>query len=197
MARATIAATMSQLARLRSAPAAVVQRMTAGRNNGYPAPSIEDVVEEVRRHRPGANIGLIERAYEMAEEAHRGQARASGEPYLTHPVATAHVLAELQLDAETIAAALLHDVPEDTDYGMDEIEKRFGREVARLVDGVTKLSKFGSARSVEEQQAENIRKMFLAMAEDARVVIIKLADRLHNMRTLGFLPVEKQQRIAR
>ena len=188
---------MSQLARLRSAPATVVQRMTGGRNNGYPTPSIEDVVEEVRRHRPGANIGLIERAYEMAEEAHRGQARASGEPYLTHPVATAYVLAELQLDAETIAAALLHDVPEDTDYGIDEIAKRFGREVARLVDGVTKLSKFGSARSVEEHQAENIRKMFLAMAEDARVVIIKLADRLHNMRTLGFLPVEKQQRIAR
>ncbi len=101
------------------------------------------------------------------------------------------------MDAETLAAALLHDVPEDTDMTIQEIEKRFGREVGRLVDGVTKLSKFGSARTMEEQQAENIRKMFMAMAEDVRVVIIKLADRLHNMRTLGFLPAEKQARIAR
>ncbi len=101
------------------------------------------------------------------------------------------------MDAETLAAALLHDVPEDTDMTIPEIEKRFGREVGRLVDGVTKLSKFGSARTMEEQQAENIRKMFMAMAEDVRVVIIKLADRLHNMRTLGFLPAEKQARIAR
>ena len=101
------------------------------------------------------------------------------------------------MDAETLAAGLLHDVPEDTDMTIQEIEKRFGREVGRLVDGVTKLSKFGSARTMEEQQAENIRKMFMAMAEDVRVVIIKLADRLHNMRTLGFLPAEKQARIAR
>ena len=101
------------------------------------------------------------------------------------------------MDAETLAAALLHDVPEDTDVTLPEIEKRFGREVARLVDGVTKLSKFGSARTMEEQQAENIRKMFMAMAEDVRVVIIKLADRLHNMRTLGYLPADKQARIAR
>ena len=112
-------------------------------------------------------------------------------------MAVAYELAQLQMDAETLAAALLHDVPEDTDVTLPDIEKRFGREVARLVDGVTKLSKFGSARTMEEQQAENIRKMFMAMAEDVRVVIIKLVDRLHNMRTLGYLPAEKQARIAR
>jgi GTP pyrophosphokinase len=187
---------MSQLARLRAAPAAVVNRITG--NGGAPGSlTIEDVVAEARRHRPTINVGLIERAHELAAEAHEGQLRGSGEPYLIHPVAVAHYLAGLQLDAETIAAALLHDVPEDTDVTIGEIEKRFGREVARLVDGVTKLSKFGSARSVEEQQAENIRKMFLAMAEDVRVVVIKLADRLHNMRTLEYLTPEKRARIAR
>src|SRR6185503_11593263 len=143
------------------------------------------------------NVGLIERAHQVASTAHEGQLRASGEPYITHPVAVAYELAALQMDAESIAAALLHDVPEDTDVTIADLEKRFGREVAKLVDGVTKLSKFGSARSMEEQQAENIRKMFLAMAEDVRVVIIKLADRLHNMRTLGALPPDKQVRIAR
>src|SRR4029079_9408551 len=148
-------------------------------------------------HRPSINVGLIERAHQVAQEAHEGQLRAAGEPYVQHPIEVAHYLATLQMDAETLAAGLLHDVPEDTDVTIADLEKRFGREVAKLVDGVTKLSKFGSARSMEEQQAENIRKMFLAMAEDVRVVIIKLADRLHNMRTLGALPIEKQQRIAR
>jgi GTP pyrophosphokinase len=187
---------MSQLARLRAAPAAVVQRIT-GNGTSPGSLTIEDVIAEARRHRPTINAGLIERAYQVASEAHEGQLRGSGEPYITHPLAVAHYLAGLQLDAETIAAGLLHDVPEDTDVTIGEIEKRFGREVARLVDGVTKLSKFGSARSVEEQQAENIRKMFLAMAEDVRVVVIKLADRLHNMRTLEYLPPEKRSRIAR
>src|SRR4029079_17591637 len=148
-------------------------------------------------HRPSINVGLIERAHQVAQEAHEGQLRAAGEPYVQHPIEVAHYLATLQMDAETLAAGLLHDVPEDTDMTIQDIEKRFGREVARLVDGVTKLSKFGSARTMEEQQAENIRKMFMAMAEDVRVVIIKLADRLHNMRTLGFLVPEKQTRIAR
>src|SRR4029079_5905433 len=148
-------------------------------------------------HRPSINVGLIERAHQVAQEAHEGQLRAAGEPYVQHPIEVAHYLATLQMDAETLAAALLHDVPEDTEMTIQEIEKRFGREVGRLVDGVTKLSKFGSARTMEEQQAENIRKMFMAMAEDVRVVIIKLADRLHNMRTLGFLVPEKQTRIAR
>ena len=185
------------LARLRAAPAAVVSRIARTQAPAEPTHSIEDVVAESRRHRPSINIGLIERAHQVAAQAHEGQQRASGEPYISHPVEVAYYLATLEMDAETLAAALLHDVPEDTDMTIQDIEKRFGREVGRLVDGVTKLSKFGSARSMEEQQAENIRKMFMAMAEDVRVVIIKLADRLHNMRTLGFLPEEKQARIAR
>ncbi|TME29832.1 MAG: bifunctional (p)ppGpp synthetase/guanosine-3',5'-bis(diphosphate) 3'-pyrophosphohydrolase, partial [Chloroflexi bacterium] len=185
------------LARVRAAPAAVVQRITRTPEAAPESHSIEDVVAEARRHRPSLNVGLIERAHEVAATAHEGQLRASGEPYITHPLQVAYYLAELQMDAETLAAGLLHDVPEDTDMALVDIEKRFGREVTRLVDGVTKLSKFGSARTMEEQQAENIRKMFMAMAEDVRVVVIKLADRLHNMRTLEYLPPDKQARIAR
>ncbi len=185
------------LARLRAAPAAVVQRISRGQPAAEPTHTIEDVVEEARRHRPSINVGLLERAHDVATAAHEGQLRASGEPYVSHPIEVAYFLATLQMDAETLAGALLHDVPEDTELTVADIEKRFGREVGRLVDGVTKLSKFGSARSVEEQQAENIRKMFMAMAEDVRVVIIKLADRLHNMRTLSYLPEDKQQRIAK
>src|SRR5512146_2483562 len=132
----------------------------------------------------------------MAVEAHGAQVRASGEPYVTHPIAAAEILAELGLDPIAIEAGVLHDVPEDTEYELADIEERFGQEVAHLVDGVTKLGKF-STMSHEQQQAENIRKMFLAMAADIRVVLIKLADRLHNMRTLTALPLEKQQRIAR
>jgi GTP diphosphokinase / guanosine-3',5'-bis(diphosphate) 3'-diphosphatase len=185
------------LARLRAAPAAVVHRLARASESGSPTHTIEDVVAEARLHRPSINVGLIERAHDVAVTAHEGQFRASGEPYVSHPIEVAHYLAGLQMDAETLAAALLHDVPEDTDMTLLDIEKRFGREVTRLVDGVTKLSKFGSARSMEEQQAENIRKMFMAMAEDVRVVVIKLADRLHNMRTLQYLPGDKQLRIAR
>jgi len=185
------------LARLRAAPAAVVQRLARSSEAGSGTHTIQEVVAEARRHRPSINAGLIERAYEVAASAHEGQLRASGEPFITHPLAVAFYLAELQMDAETLAASLLHDVPEDTDLAMADIEKRFGREVTRLVDGVTKLSKFGSARTMEEQQAENIRKMFMAMAEDVRVVVIKLADRLHNMRTLQYLSPDKQVRIAR
>jgi guanosine-3',5'-bis(diphosphate) 3'-pyrophosphohydrolase len=187
---------MTQLARF--SPAAVVQRITrTGGTAVERGHTIEAVIDEVEKHRPNSNSALIQRAYETAAMAHEGQLRSSGEPYVTHPVEVAHYLATLQMDPETIAAALLHDVPEDTDITLPELERKFGREVARLVDGVTKLSKFGSARTTEEQQAENIRKMFLAMAEDVRVVIIKLADRLHNMRTLQYLPTDKQGRIAR
>ena len=143
-----------------------------------------------------ADLDIVERAFDLAVEAHASQVRASGEPYVTHPIASAQILAELGIDPVAVAAALLHDVPEDTEYSLADVEDRFGPEVAHLVDGVTKLSKF-STHSHEQQQAENIRKMFLAMADDIRVVLIKLADRLHNMRTLGALAVEKQQRIAR
>ena len=154
------------------------------------------LLDEVRAHHPSADLSVVERAFDLAVEAHADQTRASGEPYVTHPIASARILAELGIDPVAVAAALLHDVPEDTEYRLADIEERFGAEIAQLVDGVTKLSKF-STHSHEQQQAENIRKMFLAMAEDIRVVLIKLADRLHNMRTLAALPPDKQQRIAR
>ncbi len=145
---------------------------------------------------PAAELEPVGLAFDLAVAAHGGQNRATGEPYVTHPIASAHILAELGLDTTAIQAALLHDVPEDTEYSLTDVEEKFGAEVAQLVDGVTKLSKF-STHSHEQQQAENIRKMLLAMAQDIRVVLIKLADRLHNMRTLHGLPAEKQQRIAR
>ena len=147
-------------------------------------------------HYPQADLEPVGRAFDLAVEAHDGQTRASGEPYVTHPIASAQILADLGIDPVAIEAALLHDVPEDTEYSLADLEERFGAEVAHLVDGVTKLSKF-STHSHEQQQAENIRKMLLAMAEDIRVVLIKLADRLHNMRTLAALPPDKQVRIAR
>ena len=150
----------------------------------------------IAAHYPETDPGPIDRAFDLAVEAHAGQRRATGEPYVTHPIASAQILADLGVDPIAIEAALLHDVPEDTEYSLTDVEERFGAEVAQLVDGVTKLSKF-STHSHEQQQAENIRKMFLAMAQDIRVVLIKLADRLHNMRTLYGLPSDKQQRIAR
>ncbi len=179
------------------------QGVAAAREHEEPGPTPEQidalanrVIDEVRSHHPLADLSGIDRAYRFAREAHGDQRRASGEPYVTHPIAAAQTLAELGLDPVAIQAALLHDIPEDTEYSLQDVEERFGPEVAQLVDGVTKLSKF-SAHSHEERQAENIRKMFLAMAEDVRVVLIKLADRLHNMRTIAGLPPEKQQRIAR
>ena len=156
----------------------------------------KQLLATVREHYPQSDLEPLERAFDLAVEAHEGQLRATGEPYVTHPIASAQILAELGIDTVAIQAALLHDVPEDTEYSLTDVEERFGAEVAQLVDGVTKLSKF-STHSHEQQQAENIRKMLLAMAQDIRVVLIKLADRLHNMRTLTALPVEKQQRIAR
>src|SRR4051794_38246915 len=147
-------------------------------------------------HGPGTSLDGVDRAFDLAVEAHEGQRRATGEAYVTHPIASAQILAELGIDPVAIQAALLHDVPEDTEYSLTDVEERFGPDVALLVDGVTKLSRF-STHSHEQQQAENIRKMLLAMAQDIRVVLIKLADRLHNMRTLHGLPAEKQQRIAR
>jgi guanosine-3',5'-bis(diphosphate) 3'-pyrophosphohydrolase len=156
----------------------------------------EQLIATVRGHYPQADLEPIGAAFDLAVGAHEGQIRATGEPYVTHPVASAQITAELGIDPIAVTAALLHDVPEDTEYSLSDVEERFGAEVARLVDGVTKLSKF-STHSHEQQQAENIRKMLLAMAEDIRVVLIKLADRLHNMRTLYALPSDKQVRIAR
>jgi GTP pyrophosphokinase len=153
------------------------------------------VRDAVAHHYPQADLTSLRAAYELAEQAHHSQRRVTGEPYITHPIAVAQILADIGIDPVAVAAAILHDVPEDTDFTIADIEERFGSEVAQLVDGVTKLSKF-STHSHEEQQAENIRKMFLAMADDIRVVLIKLADRLHNMRTLYPLPSDKQARIA-
>jgi RelA/SpoT family (p)ppGpp synthetase len=150
----------------------------------------------------GAELDLVKRAYELATLAHDGQTRASGEPYVVHSVEVARMLADLGLDYHAVAAAFLHDVVEDTDWTVDDIRQRFDEEVAKLVDGVTKLSyidvmsQMGS-RDIEDQEAESLRKMFLAMVDDVRVVLIKLADRLHNMRTLGSLSQDRRERIAR
>ena len=180
----------------RRAPRASVPR-PAKRRSG---PSINNLrrqlLDSVGRHYPQADLDKIGATFDLAVEAHADQLRASGEPYVTHPIASAQIVADLGIDPIAVQAALLHDVPEDTEYSLSDLEERFGAEVARLVDGVTKLSKF-STHTHEQQQAENIRKMFLAMAEDIRVVLIKLADRLHNMRTLAALPADKQLRIAR
>ncbi|MCS6801458.1 MAG: bifunctional (p)ppGpp synthetase/guanosine-3',5'-bis(diphosphate) 3'-pyrophosphohydrolase [Chloroflexota bacterium] len=167
--------------------------------------SFELLRSRALQYLPPGSIEIIDRAYQFAAVAHDGQRRKSGEPYLEHPVAAALILTELHLDQNAIAAAILHDVPEDCGVPIEEIEQRFGREVASLVDGVTKLSKVtsfahdtrGSAKAGEEvAQAENLRKMLIAMAEDVRVVLIKLADRLHNMRTLWALPPARQRAIA-
>ncbi|SDH11466.1 RelA/SpoT family protein [Agrococcus jejuensis] len=158
------------------------------------AGAIDDLIRTVKGHHPKADTGLIQRAYIVAERAHQGQFRKSGEPYITHPVAVAQILADLGIGPVTIAAALLHDTVEDTDYTLDQCRADFGDEVAMLVDGVTKLDKlqYGDAA-----QAETMRKMVVAMAKDIRVLVIKLADRLHNARTWGFVSSESAQRKAR
>jgi guanosine-3',5'-bis(diphosphate) 3'-pyrophosphohydrolase len=161
-----------------------------------PETRFRHVRDAVAKHYPQADLEPLRQAFELAEIAHHSQSRVSGEPYITHPLAVAQILADIGIDPVAVAAAILHDVPEDSDFTLADLEERFGAEVAQLVDGVTKLSKF-STHSHEEQQAENIRKMFLAMADDIRVVLIKLGDRLHNMRTLYALPSDKQARIAR
>ncbi|HEV2356671.1 MAG TPA: bifunctional (p)ppGpp synthetase/guanosine-3',5'-bis(diphosphate) 3'-pyrophosphohydrolase [bacterium] len=157
---------------------------------------VADLLRRVRETNPRADRDLLLRAYYFARDAHAGQTRASGEPYVSHSVAVASILVGLRLDAATIAAALLHDVPEDTPHSLDEVREAFGPEIASLVDGVTKLGRI-EWKSREERQAENLRKMFLAMASDIRIILIKLADRVHNMRTLEHLPEWKQKRTAR
>src|SRR5450432_3456277 len=157
---------------------------------------LEELLEKLRSNRPSDDPWLVRRAYDIAAERHRDQFRSSGDPYVTHLLEVAHILADMRLDATTLTAALLHDVIEDTEFPVSRIEERFGAEVAHLVEGVTKIRRPNMA-APEARQAENIRKMVLAMVNDVRVVLVKLADRLHNMRTLEYLAPEKQQRISR
>src|SRR5512140_355173 len=155
----------------------------------------EDLLEKVRVYSPDADVELLRRAYVFSAFEHRGQVRRSGEAYLIHPLAVADFLADMKLDAVAIAAGLLHDVVEDTLTTIERIQELFGPEVAHVVEGVTKISVIPFSSS-EERQAENFRKMLLAMVDDIRVILVKLADRLHNMRTLHHLPEERRVKIA-
>lgn len=162
-----------------------------------PAELYRTLVEAVKRYHPSDDLTMIAKAYKVADEAHRGQKRKSGEPYIIHPLCVAIILADLELDKESIAAGLLHDVVEDTIMTTEELEQEFGSEVALIVDGVTKLGRLNYSKDKVEEQAENLRKMFLAMAKDIRVILVKLADRLHNMRTAKYWSPEKQREKAR
>src|SRR5213594_975906 len=156
----------------------------------------EDILEKVETHHPDANLDVLRRAYIFSAIEHRGQLRSSGEPYLIHPLEVAGILADLRLDITSVDTGLLHDVVEDTLTTIEVIEAYFGKEIAHIVEGVTKIGKIEFS-SEAEKQAANFRKMVLAMVDDVRVIMVKLADRLHNMRTLQHLPPEKQLRIAR
>ncbi len=157
---------------------------------------LEELLAKLRANRPSDDPWLVRRAFDMAAERHRDQFRSSGDPYITHLLEVAHILADMRLDATTLAAALLHDVIEDTEFPLSRLQERFGDEVARLVEGVTKIGRL-NIMAPETRQAENVRKMLLAMVHDVRVVLVKLADRVHNMRTLEFLEPAKQLRISR
>ncbi|MCB0327584.1 MAG: bifunctional (p)ppGpp synthetase/guanosine-3',5'-bis(diphosphate) 3'-pyrophosphohydrolase, partial [Bdellovibrionales bacterium] len=158
--------------------------------------SIDSIVSKMKEFRPQADSDMVVRAYHVAKEAHSGQTRKSGDPYFSHPLEVAYILASHRMDEETIATGLLHDVVEDTQISLEEIEEKFGDQVKNLVDGVTKISSI-SFKSKDIRQSESFRKMLLAMAQDIRVIIIKLADRLHNMRTLTHMKENKQQVIAK
>ena len=193
----------------RIAPEALTEDHTKGLAvvDGHAVKSQEDyedpdrlygmLIARIRKYHPSTDVSLIEKAYKLAVEAHGDQRRKSGEPYIIHPLWVAIILADLEMDKETIVAGMLHDVVEDTVMTLDDITREFGSEVALLVDGVTKLGQLSYSKDKLEVQAENLRKMFLAMAKDIRVIIIKLADRLHNMRTLEFMTPAKQQEKAR
>ncbi|MBR2592991.1 MAG: bifunctional (p)ppGpp synthetase/guanosine-3',5'-bis(diphosphate) 3'-pyrophosphohydrolase, partial [Oscillospiraceae bacterium] len=156
----------------------------------------KELIARVRKYHPSDDISVIEQAYKLALAAHKDQKRKSGEPYIIHPLSVAIILADLEMDKETIVAGILHDIVEDTEISIQEVEARFGHETAALVDGVTKLGELKYQVDKVEEQAENLRKMFLAMAKDIRVIIVKLADRLHNMRTLKYMTREKQKEKA-
>ena len=157
---------------------------------------VEELIAEVEAYNPDVDKELLRRAFELAERAHAGQTRRSGEEFIHHPLGVARICAELHLDEQTVAAALLHDVIEDTDSDLEELRSEFGSDVAQLVEGVTKLTRI-SFQSREQAEAENYRKMIVAMAQDVRVILIKLADRLHNMRTIEYLGKQKQAQKAR
>lgn len=165
------------------------------RLSNKPLKTVDDLIEKVRSYYPSFNDEFLKKAYQFSEKAHEGQIRRSGEPYISHPLNVAGILAELKLDLDTIATGLLHDTVEDTLVTLDDIKKEFGPTVASLVDGVTKIGQMNFRNSFDKQ-GENIRKMIVAMGKDVRVVLVKLADRLHNMRTLNHMPYEKQSRIA-
>jgi len=186
--RTRVAATDQPRMRMRQ----VLARIGAQRNQ--PAPVLDPLIRIVSTHRPKADVALIERAYRTAEHYHTGQLRKSGDAYITHPLAVATILAELGMNDATLCAALLHDTVEDTSYTVAQLTADFGQEIAAMVDGVTKLDKIAYGESAK---AETIRKMVLAMSKDIRVLVIKLADRLHNMRTIGYLRQDKQMAIAR
>src|SRR4028118_738979 len=156
---------------------------------------IEEIVEKVGRNHPQADLDMLRRAYFFSAREHKGQTRASGEPYLVHPLEVANILADMRLDEVSVATGLLHDVVEDTLVDLETLRQYFGNEVTTLVDGLTKIAHISNL-SKEKQQAENVRKMVLAMTTDARVALIKLADRLHNMRTLHYVKPEKRQRVS-
>jgi guanosine-3',5'-bis(diphosphate) 3'-pyrophosphohydrolase len=156
---------------------------------------LETLIEEIPKYQPGADLDVLERAYRFSAASHQGQQRASGEPYLSHPLEVANLLVDFKMDVTTVTAGLLHDVLEDTTATKADLEREFGGEIAELVDGVTKIGKLAFS-SREERQAENFRKMLVAMARDLRVLMIKLADRLHNMRTLDYLPADRAKKIA-
>ena len=176
---------------------AEVSKMIPTKDFIEPSILYEELLKRIRKYHPSEDVSLVEKAYRVAESAHTGQVRKSGEPYIIHPLYVAIILAELEMDKETIVAGILHDVVEDTVMTDDEIKAEFGEEVELLVDGVTKLGQLSYDGDKIEVQAENLRKMFLAMAKDIRVIIIKLADRLHNMRTLKYMKPEKQKEKAR
>ena len=178
-------------------PAKVDVELEAPADFTSPDVLYEDLIKTIRRYHPSDDISMVEKAYRVAAEAHKDQKRKSGEPYIIHPLCVAIILADLEMDKETIVAAILHDVVEDTVMTLDELTKEFGSEVALLVDGVTKLTQLSWSADKVEIQAENLRKMFLAMAKDIRVILIKLADRLHNMRTLQYMKPEKQKEKAK